>query len=1069
MPGALELQGFGYPGYFFESRGGWGAPEDDGVRHVGIYKKEVPVTREGEYYIVFDSFKDYLTLYINGEKAGESKNGAIGAAFKVKLKTENEIVIVVGRDKSGINKEDNFALSGILGEVYITETEPYGKSAVPKERGNVVLKGVKYTPTHPESGDAISNAQAKKDVALIKEYGFNAVWTSCAPEEFYEEAQKAGLYIVDEANVNLDGYDRNKEAAKARCEEMVKRHGKFENIIMWSAGWGDDSRAGELTEYLDSLDSRVVAQKSALAEEFTVFGNTGGMEEWVNNLGNGNIGGFVDEFADKELYYRKHVYLFDTNDAVTGETVEIDGEVKTYKGTGALGNAGYERNIANLDKYTIVTNLAPLNGDRVLFESGDVKLEIKDYEAVFSAGGKSAKCDISEGMLAAVYEDGELQIFADGRFADNKSAAANIGGSYTVGGGKTPILDIYIYNDALTLDELLEGAEENKLISSMTFEDITVKEDKSYRFLAHGGDFGDSPHSYYKCLTGLFTALRVPRAEAEEFRVLLKGLKKTTRGKAFHHEEVEKAPVEEKDGKLIWEANNVRVTADTEGRITSILDNGSELLTAPIVPTTIRDMTIREIENGEWQEEGFRKLSHEVKDDTLYVTLLSTTSNGKITLAYFTDTMGTIHASIQSVGCDITFLGFKGEGKYKSVSWKGYEESSYPDRVGNVHGRFEKSIKEMSDSYAVIQENGNKNAEIFTLTGSAGQLTFSPEYADLLECRVHNYKVEDYYGEHDEDAVTGDIAYFRVGGHIQGVSGNRSAKLNEKVYGTAVAISAKGRAGINSGYMVIGGERLNAFAPHVEKYIYQDGARAKDTISGYTIYHVNPSRYLSDMPIAEKTAEVSLDKDFSGSLITMRGRDYWSPSETYDKGIVLKGGSAVYDLTGMEDYVFSAVVGKNDFDWRKMGGGFDRNMFDAESTLVIELDGKEVYRKEHIGMRSGNEEIMLDTNGAKTMKITVTGSGKSAKYEDAVLANAAFIPRGPIVVDFEKKDGFAEITVFNTDKEEVDIVLSSEDGKKVVTKTGRIGKGLYETISIEAGKNAKVQAVITGKGTVVLE
>ncbi|MBQ8002770.1 MAG: hypothetical protein IJ297_04945, partial [Clostridia bacterium] len=38
VPGAMELQGYGYPSYFYEEMGGWGQPEDDGVRSAGVYK-----------------------------------------------------------------------------------------------------------------------------------------------------------------------------------------------------------------------------------------------------------------------------------------------------------------------------------------------------------------------------------------------------------------------------------------------------------------------------------------------------------------------------------------------------------------------------------------------------------------------------------------------------------------------------------------------------------------------------------------------------------------------------------------------------------------------------------------------------------------------------------------------------------------------------------------------------------------------------------------------------------------------------------------------------------------------
>ena len=73
VPGAMELQGYGYPSYYYEEVTGWDMPEDDGVRSAGVYRTviDVPHTPLNEYrYIVFDKVRDDITVYLDGEKIG---------------------------------------------------------------------------------------------------------------------------------------------------------------------------------------------------------------------------------------------------------------------------------------------------------------------------------------------------------------------------------------------------------------------------------------------------------------------------------------------------------------------------------------------------------------------------------------------------------------------------------------------------------------------------------------------------------------------------------------------------------------------------------------------------------------------------------------------------------------------------------------------------------------------------------------------------------------------------------------------------------------------------------------
>lgn len=1123
VPGAMELLGYGYPSYYFEEQGGWGQPEDDGVRSAGVYKLDFEINEwyAGEESLVFESFMDNMTVYLDGKKLEDSSNGAIGAVFDVNLKEgKHTLICVVKRDKSGINKVDDFATSGITGSVYLT---PYAVSYqgascdVKVENGKlyidgeeVVLKGVRYTPTHPETGRSMTDDQIAYDISLIKQYGFNAIWTSAAPAALYEAAEENGLYVIDEANIWLENAERDELTAARRVNHMVEMHDEYPAIIMWSVGSGNGN-AQSLIENIKKLDNRPVAQEVTFAEDFEVFGNTGGMADWVATLGDGNVGGFVDEFADKELYYTQNAYVFDVKDSATGETVTIDGEVENYKGIDMLGDATFARSIDALDKYTIVTELSAVGGDRVIFENGNVKLEIRNNRVRFNANGQSVRADVQEGKIAAVYADGEIQLFANNTFAGNAAVEAQVAGDYTVGGGETAIGYIEIYNDALSLDELIEGADESKLISRVDFDDITIKEDKSYKFLAYGGDFGDSPNSYYKCLTGIFSSTREPHPEAEAFRALLEEPDLSITGmfgkfgkdnavdniEGVDVDELAKIAPVKGENSVVWQGEKVKAEVSFDGKIMSFVNEGKELLLEPMYPTVLRENTLFEYEMGVENREDWRSGKAEVEGNTFYVELISTETDGRLVLLYTMTEDGVLHVSMQSNFADEatkpTFIGFRGVGNYTTATWCGEEVSEYPDRwIENIEKKeYTLPIEKMSDNYTIAQENGNKMANWFALENENGNaITFSGN--TILNCQVHNYSPEEVEDvERIADAKKEDKAYFRIGGYIAGVSDNSKYKLNENVYGYSLSI-APGivkKSYMGTVWAIWASDSLgyfNDFTPGIETYVYRTNDKVEITGIGedvpvvqddkkavvngdYTVYFAPATEYMSDMATKEATAEIAKDSDFNGNAITMSGNDYWAPATVYDKGLAIKGGSVTYDVSGMTNHTFNAVVGKNSIDWRSMGGGFDRNMFDASCTVSIALDGVVVEEIKDISMRGGSREVNIDVSNASELTITVTGSGRAPQYEDAVIANAAFVPNGPVVVNFEKNNGEAEITVLNTDKEYVDVVLSATENGVVTTATTRIGKGLYRTISVKAADAAKVQAVITGLGTVTLE
>lgn len=1109
VPAAMELQGYGTPSYYFEEMTGWGMQEDDKVRSAGVYETKFDVKKAdaGDTVINFESFLDEIEVFVDGEKVGESKNGAIGCSFNVSLSAgEHTLAAVVKRDKSAINKKDDFALSGLMGSVVIShesDEEKNNSKNVVIEDGKLfingketVLKGVKYTPTHPVTGNAMSYTQIENDVKLIKEYGFNAVWTSCAPEEFYDLAEKYGLYVIDEANINCDYASRDAQNAENRIVQMIQKHKSHASIIMWSQGWGDASRAGNLASVIKKLDNRPVAQEVNFAEDFEVFGNTGGMKEWIETLGDGNVGGFVNEFADKELYYTKNVYDFTVTDEVNGEKVRLDGELVNHNGLTMLGKGSYERNVTANDEFTILSYISSADKDRVIFatEDGRIVLETKDYRIRLTVDGRSIDADGGEGKVAAVYADGEMQLFTSRSFKGNMECSANLDGRYSVGVGNGKVLIGYvkIYDKMLSIDELVDLTQDG-CISSVEFDEIEINEDKSYKALAYGGDFGENPNSYYKCLTGIFTSTREAHPEACAIKTLLSGGQKNEYVFENAVAELGKAEPILSENEAVFKAANAEVTVDFDGNITSIKKNGQELLTEAMSPTMHRDETLFEYEMGDERAEAWIRNGVEVKDNTLEIELVSLVTDADVKIFYEMYENGVVNVSMQASFADDatkpTFVGFKGAGEFDTVKWIGNEESSYPDTVasGKVD-TWEKSVFEMGDNYAVPQENGNRLTHELTLSGKNDKrMAFKAVNGDRpLWFRVLDYSSDAMYeADHDEDIIHENMAYFRIGGHIAGVSDIEKYKLNENVYGFDFEITLTDETSPKKEVtaLYVDGEVYDAFATGVKNYVYRTNEKVsveadgqdvtlydeKAVVGDYTVYFAPDVKYLSDMTPCENTAEIALDRDFNGNKINMRSDNYWEPSESYDKGIAIKNGSVTYDVSNEENHVFNAVIGKNDFDWRSMGGNWDRNMFEAACDVEISLDGKIVETIRDVSMRSGSRKITVDVSGAKELTISVKGNGRSAMYEDAIVANAALVPKGPIVVDCKKSDTTASVTVLNTDKDCVDVILTVSENEIVRVESCKIKKGLAKTIELPAGENATVNAYITDVGRLVIE
>jgi beta-galactosidase len=109
----------------------------------------------------------------------------------------------------------------------------------------MVVRGVNRHEFHPDRGRAVTEADMRRDIVLMKQFNFNAVRTSHYPNDprWYDLCDELGLYVVDEANLETHGVmgDLSQDPAWAnaylsRAVRMVLRDRNHPCICFWSLG-----------------------------------------------------------------------------------------------------------------------------------------------------------------------------------------------------------------------------------------------------------------------------------------------------------------------------------------------------------------------------------------------------------------------------------------------------------------------------------------------------------------------------------------------------------------------------------------------------------------------------------------------------------------------------------------------------------------------------------------------------------------------------------------------------------------------------------------------------------------
>ncbi|MBN8215012.1 MAG: DUF4981 domain-containing protein [Spirochaetes bacterium] len=145
----------------------------------------------------------------------------------------------------------------------------------------IMFRGVNHHDTHPVRGRAMTEADLRLDIELIKKGHGNAIRTSHYPSApaFYRLCDELGIWLICEADLETHGFGYEigkcpphwpewKDAMVDRMARMVESHKNHPSILLWSlgneSGFGPNHLA--MTEYARRRDpGRLVHYERATA------------------------------------------------------------------------------------------------------------------------------------------------------------------------------------------------------------------------------------------------------------------------------------------------------------------------------------------------------------------------------------------------------------------------------------------------------------------------------------------------------------------------------------------------------------------------------------------------------------------------------------------------------------------------------------------------------------------------------------------------------------------------------------------------------------------------------------
>ena len=158
----------------------------------------------------------------------------------------------------------------------------------------VIFYGVNRHDHSATKGKAVTRAEIREDLRLMKAFNLNALRCSHYPNDpyLYELADSIGLYVMDEANLEthkagsqISGLPMYATAMLDRAVRMVERDKNHPSIVSWSlgneAGTGPNHRA--MAGWIKGRDpSRMLHNEGAASSSFSTDGSVANDQAYVD-------------------------------------------------------------------------------------------------------------------------------------------------------------------------------------------------------------------------------------------------------------------------------------------------------------------------------------------------------------------------------------------------------------------------------------------------------------------------------------------------------------------------------------------------------------------------------------------------------------------------------------------------------------------------------------------------------------------------------------------------------------------------------------------------------------------
>lgn len=183
---------------------------------------------------------------------------------------------------------------GITGQNVGFRNLSWGKDGFKVNGKEVIFYGVNRHDHSATNGKAVTRAEIREDLRLMKAFNLNAVRCSHYPNDpyLYDLADSIGLYVMDEANVEthkagsqISGMPMYATAMLDRAVRLVERDKNHPSIVSWSLGneAGTGPNHAAMAAWIKGRDgSRMLHNEGAASSSFSIDGDVKSDKAYVD-------------------------------------------------------------------------------------------------------------------------------------------------------------------------------------------------------------------------------------------------------------------------------------------------------------------------------------------------------------------------------------------------------------------------------------------------------------------------------------------------------------------------------------------------------------------------------------------------------------------------------------------------------------------------------------------------------------------------------------------------------------------------------------------------------------------